>query len=183
MEPAVDPILKDLLKKNVIRLTMVDTPFHPHTFLFAKYFLYALKKNNDVEHAFRVRNILFDATADKSVTTNERIEAIFKEKGIPFAVFDVKPVFNRYNALLKEDKINSDTDLRHRQELAEENIRRRTGHHQRPEISAMNRHLPGIIFTRSGPPDGLGFRRQRNAIGRYNDACARLTAALCGNPS
>ncbi len=107
MEPAVDPILKDLLKKNVIRLTMVDTPFHPHTFLFAKYFLYAIKKNNDVEHAFRVRSILFDATADKSVTTNERIEAIFKEKGIPFAVFDVKPVFNRYNALLTEDKINT----------------------------------------------------------------------------
>ncbi len=107
MEPAVDPILKDLLKKNVIRLTMVDTPFHPHTFLFAKYFLYAIKKNNDVEHAFRVRSILFDATADKSVTTNERIEAIFRGKSIPFAVFDTKPAFDRYNALLKEDKINA----------------------------------------------------------------------------
>src|SRR3989339_1345232 len=47
MEQAVDPILKDLLKKKVIRLTLVDTPFHPHTALYAKYFLYALKKNND----------------------------------------------------------------------------------------------------------------------------------------
>ena len=51
MEPAVEPILKDLLKKKVIQLTLVDTPFHPHTALYARYFLYALKKNNDVDHA------------------------------------------------------------------------------------------------------------------------------------
>ena len=56
---------------------------------------------------FRVRKILFEASTDKSVTTQERIEAIFKEKGIPYADFDVKPVFNRYNALLTEDKINT----------------------------------------------------------------------------
>ena len=106
MEQAVDPILKDLLKKKVIRLTLVDTPFHPHTALYAKYFLYALKKNNDVDHAFRVRNILFEASTNKSITTQEQIEAIFKEKGIPYAVFDAKSVFEGYNVLLKEDNIN-----------------------------------------------------------------------------
>lgn len=107
MEPTADPILKDLLKKNVIRLTLVDTPFHPRTALFARYFLYAIKKNNDVDHAFRVRNILFEASTDKSITTQKQIEAIFKEKDIPYAVFDVKPAFDRYNALIKEDKIDT----------------------------------------------------------------------------
>jgi thiol:disulfide interchange protein DsbA len=107
MEPAVDPVLKDLLKKNVIRLTLVDTPFHPHTALYARHFLYALKKNNDVDHAFRVRSILIEVSTNKSITTQEQIEAIFKEKGIPYAVFDVKPVFSRYSALLTEDKINT----------------------------------------------------------------------------
>ena len=107
MEPAVDPILKDLLKKNVIRLTLVDTPFHPHTPLYARYFLYALKENNDVEHAFRVRNILFEASTNKSITTKERIEAIFKEKEIPYAVFDAKSAFEGYNVLLKEDNIKA----------------------------------------------------------------------------
>ncbi len=106
MEPAADPVLKDLLKKNVIRLTLVDTPFHPHTALFARYFLYTLN-NNEVDHAFRVRNILIEASLDKSVTTPERIEAIFREKGIPYAAFDVTPLFNRYNTLLTEDKINT----------------------------------------------------------------------------
>lgn len=107
MEPTVAPILKDLLKKNVIRLTLVDTPFHPYTALFAKYFLYALKKNTDVDHAFLVRDILIEVSKDKSVTTPERMEAILREKGIPHAVFDASPVFNRYNALLTEDGIKS----------------------------------------------------------------------------
>lgn len=105
-EPAMEPILKDLLKKNAIRLTLVDVPFHPLSSLFARYFLYALKANNDVDHAFRVRNILFEASTDKSITTQERIEALFKEKWIPYAVFNEKSAFDGYNILLKEDNIN-----------------------------------------------------------------------------
>ena len=107
LEPTMEPILKDLLKKKAIRLTLVDTPLHPHTPLFARYFLYALKENNGADHALRVRNILFDASTDKSITTQERIKALFKKKGIPYAVFDTKPAFDRYNALIKEDKINA----------------------------------------------------------------------------
>jgi len=111
MEPGVEPILKDLLKKNAIRLTLVDVPFSQHTLLYARNFLYALKENNDLDHAFRVRNILLEASTQKDVTTQERIEALFKEKGIPFSVFfpvfDAKPAFDRYNALIKEDKINA----------------------------------------------------------------------------
>jgi thiol:disulfide interchange protein DsbA len=111
MEPAVEPLLKDLLKKNAIRLTLVDVPFSQHTLLYARNFLYAIKENNDLEHAFRVRNVLLEASTQKDVTTQERIEALFKEKGIPFSIFfatfDAKPAFDRYNALLKEDNINA----------------------------------------------------------------------------
>ena len=106
MEPAVEPLLKELLKKNAIHLTLVDVPFSQLTPLFARNFLYALKENNDLEHAFRVRNILLEASTNKDVTTQERIEALFKEKGIPSSVFDAKPAFDRYNTLLTEDKIN-----------------------------------------------------------------------------
>jgi thiol:disulfide interchange protein DsbA len=105
-EPVMEPILKDLLKKNAIRLTLVDAPFHPLTSLYARYFLYAIKENNDVDHAFRVRNILIEASTNKSITTKEQIEAIFKEKWIPYAVFDAKSAFGGYSVLLKEDKIN-----------------------------------------------------------------------------
>jgi len=107
MEPAVEPILKDLLKKNAIRLILVDVPFNQLTPLFARNFLYALKWNNELEHAFRVRNVLLEASTRKDVTTQERIEALFREKGIPSSVFDAKPAFDRYNALIKEDKIDA----------------------------------------------------------------------------
>jgi hypothetical protein len=59
-----------------------------------------------MDHAFRVQNILFEASTGKSITTKERIEALFKEKGIPFTVFDEKSAFDGYIALLKEDNIN-----------------------------------------------------------------------------
>ncbi|MCX5908453.1 MAG: thioredoxin domain-containing protein, partial [Deltaproteobacteria bacterium] len=38
MESAVEPLLKELLKKNAIRLTLVDVPFSPLTPLFARNF-------------------------------------------------------------------------------------------------------------------------------------------------
>jgi protein-disulfide isomerase len=111
MEPTVEPLLKELLKINAIRLTLVDVPFSQLTLLYARNFLFALKENNDLEHAFRVRNILLEASTQKDVTTQERIEALFREKGVPvsvfFPVFDAKPAFDRYNALIKEDKINA----------------------------------------------------------------------------
>lgn len=107
MEPTTNPILKELLKKNAIRLILVDTPFHTHTALFAGYFLYTLKANSDVDHAFRVRNILFEASTDKSIMTPERIEALFKEKWIPYVGFNEKSAFDVYIGLIKEDKINA----------------------------------------------------------------------------
>jgi thiol:disulfide interchange protein DsbA len=107
MEPGVEPILKDLLKKNAIRLTLVDVPFSQLTPLFARNFLYAIKENNDLEQVLRVRSVLQNAATIKEIKTQERIEALFKEKGIAFSVWDPKPAFDRYNDLLKEDKINA----------------------------------------------------------------------------
>jgi len=105
MEPCVEPILKQQIKKNAIRLTLVDVPSSKLTPLYARNFLYAIKENNDSEHAFRVRNILQNAAAGKDVKTQKQIEALFKEKGIAFSVWDPKPAFDRYNYLIQEDKI------------------------------------------------------------------------------
>ncbi|MBA4397902.1 MAG: hypothetical protein C0394_11060, partial [Syntrophus sp. (in: bacteria)] len=107
MEPEAEPILHDLLKRNAVTLTLIDVPYHRLTPLYAKYFLYALNAKNNPDHAFHVRNILLAATADKEMTTEKSIEKLFKSKGIPYTVFEVKPVFDRYNALIKEDHINA----------------------------------------------------------------------------
>jgi thiol:disulfide interchange protein DsbA len=103
----VEPVLRDLLKRKIITLTMVDVPFRRYSPLYAQYFLYALKIKNGLERALKVRNILFEAAANTQVTTKEQLEEIFKSKGISYAVFEPKPVFNRYNILIKEDNILS----------------------------------------------------------------------------
>ena len=107
MEPTVEPILHDLLKRNAITLTLIDVPYNRLTPLYAKYLLYALKKKNDSDHAFHIRNVLIAATADKNMTTEKRIGELFKSKGIPYTVFEARPVFDRYNDLIKEDKIDA----------------------------------------------------------------------------
>jgi thiol:disulfide interchange protein DsbA len=107
MEPAVESLLRDLIKRNVIRVTLVDTPFGKYSPLYARYFLYALKAKNDLEYALKVRNILFDAAAKNDVTTKEGIEELFRNKGIRYSAFEPKSAFDRYNALIKEDQINA----------------------------------------------------------------------------
>lgn len=107
METPVEPVLRDLLKRKVITLTLVDVPFHSHSSVYAQYFLYALKGKNDLEHALKVRNALFEAADSTHVTTKEQLEEIFKSKKITYAVFDPSPAFNRYNILIKEDNIRS----------------------------------------------------------------------------
>lgn len=110
LEPQIEPLLIDLLKKNTIRLIFVDTPYHKHTPLYARYFLYALKANNAPEHALKVRALLYEVSSG-DVTTPEQMETVFKKKGIAFRSFDPKPLFERYNDLLKEDKINATPTL------------------------------------------------------------------------
>lgn len=107
MEPDVEPLLKELLKKNAICLTLVDVPFSPLTPLFARYFLYTIKESNVLEDVLKARNVLQNAATNKEIKSPERIEALFKEKGIAFSAWDPKPAFDRYNALLTEDKINA----------------------------------------------------------------------------
>jgi len=84
----------------------VDVPFNPKSPLYARYFLYSLAKKNDVDHAIHVRNILFAAAAGKDVNTKEQTEKLLTSKGIAYVVWDTKSAFDRYNALIKEDKID-----------------------------------------------------------------------------
>lgn len=107
LEPAVEPLLKNLLKKNSIHLIFVDVPFHKASALYARYFIYALAKKNDADHAMRVRNILFEAASRKDISTKEQIEQAFKKNGIAYAVVDPRESFERFNAMIKEDKVNA----------------------------------------------------------------------------
>ncbi|MHB8773202.1 MAG: DsbA family protein [Syntrophales bacterium] len=105
VEPLLDPLLKDLLMRKAIRLVLVDFPMHDETPLYARYFLYALKSRSDVDHALRVRSVLFHAAAGKDLLTAPKIEGLLQKNKISYTAFDPKPSFERYNALIQEDKV------------------------------------------------------------------------------
>jgi protein-disulfide isomerase len=108
IEPELEPIMKDLVKKNLIKLTLVDVPFSSNTRLYATYFLYALNAENTIDQAFYVKDVLFKATTGPNrVIEEDAMKKLFKCNGIAYTPFTIKPALNRYNALMREDKIDS----------------------------------------------------------------------------
>lgn len=108
LEPKVEPVLRELLKKNRIKLVLIDVPFSSNTRLYATYFLYALNAGNTAERAFQVKSLLFEATTGPNrVIDEEQMKKLFESRGIAYTPFTIKPVLNRYNTLMREDKIDS----------------------------------------------------------------------------
>ena len=80
IEPALEPVIRSLMKKRKITVVFLDTPVHPHTPLYAKYFLYALNENRDFDNALRVRSVLFEA-AKQDITGSAKLEDFLRRKG------------------------------------------------------------------------------------------------------
>ncbi len=106
VEPQMEPLILDLMKKERIYLTFVDTPIHQHSPLYARYFLYALNAKKDFHHALFVRNTLFSA-AESRVLEQKKLEDFLRAKGIAFVPFNINPILEVWNRLLEEDKIES----------------------------------------------------------------------------
>lgn len=106
MEPKIEPIITELVHKNIINLTFIDTPIYKHSALFARYFLYILNEKKDFELALLARAVLIGASLEK-ITDAPKMEEYLKGKGIKFKAFDTKPTVDIFNSYLKNDKINA----------------------------------------------------------------------------
>jgi protein-disulfide isomerase len=105
MEPAIEPVLADLVRTKTIRIMFIDTPFHRYSSLYARYFLYAVHENKTWEHVLFVRKSLIEAARQK-IYDVQKLEAFLTEKKIRFKPYDVKPVFNAMSGYLKQDAID-----------------------------------------------------------------------------
>lgn len=103
-EPRIEPLLADLVKRNVIKITFIDTPVHRQTTLYANYFLYILNMKKDFDHVLWARTALFEAAGNK-IEDTERLEEFLKKKGIGFKPFNVKPTLAAMNKCISEDAI------------------------------------------------------------------------------
>lgn len=106
LEPDLEPLFRKLEKKK-IKLVFVDVPGHEGSSLYARFFLYALNFKNRPEEAFHVRGVLFRAAPHLNMTTREKFEELFNGKKIGYTIFNPNPVFEHYNALIREDRIDT----------------------------------------------------------------------------
>jgi protein-disulfide isomerase len=106
-EPEIEALLTKLLEKNAIRLTLVDTPVHKETPLYARYFLYILNENKRFfTQAMLARGALFEAAAQNILTAKD-LEAFLAKKNIKFKPLDAAPLFKNLENYIKEDSISS----------------------------------------------------------------------------
>ncbi len=106
MEPSLEPVITDLVKKNIITLTFIDTPFYKFSSLYASYFLYGLNEKKSLEHALLVRNALIEASNQK-ICEPDKLEAFLNTKGIKIKSFDTKPTFDLFGKFLRDDQIKA----------------------------------------------------------------------------
>jgi hypothetical protein len=106
LDPEIAAPIANLVKKNVIRVTFVDTPVHEHTALYTRYFLYALNEKKDIDYANKVRHTLFQAAA-QNISNREQLEVYLKKNGVRFKVYDPSPTFQFLTGYLSEDKVRS----------------------------------------------------------------------------
>ncbi len=105
-ESKIEHSILDLVTKNAITVTFVDTPFYKYSSLYVRYFLYILNENKELRHALAARAALFEAARAK-IYEQGKLEAFLRAKGIGFKPFDVRPAFNMLQGYLREDKINA----------------------------------------------------------------------------
>jgi protein-disulfide isomerase len=110
MEPKVEDVLPELVRKNAITLTLIDLPVHATTSLYARYFLYILNENKDLDRALKSRAALFEAAKDK-IEDKEKLEEFLKKNSIGYKEMDPRPVFAALSALIGEDKVRSTPTL------------------------------------------------------------------------
>jgi thiol:disulfide interchange protein DsbA len=106
IEPKLEPMISELVGKNVITIAFIDTPLHKHSSLYIRYFLYILNEERNLNHALLARDVLFEA-ARKNITEKEKIEAVLKERNMKFKPFDPKPTFDIFSRYLAEDGVTS----------------------------------------------------------------------------
>lgn len=108
LESTIEPLLKDLVHRDLIRLTIIDVPGAP---LYVNYFLYALKKENRLERALAVRNVLFEAAGTGVEQTDEALHQLFEDKGIDYELFDATALYPRFNQMIRNDELTSTPSL------------------------------------------------------------------------
>ena len=107
IDTKAEPLLKELLATNKVKITFVDVPFYKATPIYARYYLYTINANPGAESVLHVRKILFDAAQDRHIQTEEALVAYLKEQKISWKIFDEKSILSMLNDIIRKNIIGS----------------------------------------------------------------------------
>jgi len=107
IDTKAEPLLKELLATQRVKLTFVDVPFNRSTPVYAKYYLYAVQAHSDATSVFRVRKILFDAAQSKKIQKEADLVAYLKNQKVAWKTMDEKSVFPSLTAVIQKNDIRA----------------------------------------------------------------------------
>jgi hypothetical protein len=117
MEPKIEGLLTDLVKRDRITLRFIDVPVHEHSPLYVRYFLYMVNYSDNLSYVLRSRAVLFgaaksvveqkDYAAKNSnyIDQKQVLEAYLKKEDVRYRVFDPAQCFAGLQAYLDQDGV------------------------------------------------------------------------------
>ena len=106
IDAKAEPVLKELLASEKVKITFVDVPFSHATPIYARIFLYAVNAGAKNEEVLRIRKTLFTAAQVKRIQSQDALINYLIEEKIAGKKLDEKLVFSMWSNLIKEHKIN-----------------------------------------------------------------------------
>jgi thiol:disulfide interchange protein DsbA len=107
IDTKAEPLLKELLATNKVKITFVDVPIHSPTSIYAKYYLYAINANPGTNSALHIRKKLFDAAQDRHIHTEDALVVYLNEQKISWKTFDEKPILTILSDIIRKNMIAS----------------------------------------------------------------------------
>lgn len=107
IDSKAEPLFKELLAKEKVKITFVDVPFSRATPIYAKYYLYAANADGSADHIFHARKILFEAAQGKRIQKEGDLLTYINEQKLTWKPMDEKSVFPLLSAIIKEHNINA----------------------------------------------------------------------------
>ena len=106
MEPELESIIVDLVRRRIAAVTFVDTPVHRETILYAKCLFGMVTGKSEISQILWARSALFKA-AEENIRSLPDLEAFLDKRGLKCRYVDSSQAFETFGKHLRDDRIDS----------------------------------------------------------------------------
>lgn len=110
VEPEVEAVLYNLVRKNRINLTFIDMPIHRHTPVYTAYYLSLAQRERGMDQVLRIRKVLFQA-AEKKIVGGKTLRDYLDMEGYDINDIDEKANSAEATRYIQEDEVGGTPTL------------------------------------------------------------------------